>query len=124
MHYIVISIGTPLQIIEFRWKHATTGLKHWRHVLWSDGSHFSWQSDGRVWVWWLPGERYLPDCIVLSVTFGGGGIMVWGCFFRGWAWPLSSSERNSSGFNIPRHFRQFHASNFVGTVLGVLISTR
>lgn len=35
---------------------------------------------------------------------------------RSWAWPLSSSDRKSECFSIPRHFGQFHAPFFVGTV--------
>ncbi|GFW92486.1 transposable element Tc1 transposase [Trichonephila clavipes] len=50
-------------------------------VLWSDESRFTvWQSDGRVWVWRMPDERFFSDCIMPIVKFGGGSIMVEGCF--------------------------------------------
>ncbi|GFW96158.1 transposable element Tcb2 transposase [Trichonephila clavipes] len=51
----------------------------WKTVLWSDEYRFAvWQSDGRVLVWWMPGERFFNDCIVPDVKFGGGSLMLGG----------------------------------------------
>jgi hypothetical protein len=38
-------------------------LEQWKRVLWIDESRFTiWQSDRRICVWWIPGERYLSEC--------------------------------------------------------------
>ncbi|GFS88350.1 transposable element Tc1 transposase [Trichonephila clavipes] len=67
----------------FQWcrahRHWTEDM--WKTVLWSDESGFIvWLSDGGVWVWRMLAERFFSDCIMPTVKFGGGRIMVflWG----------------------------------------------
>ena len=58
-------------------------IKHmdcWNHVLWSDEMKINlFASDGFKHVWRWPGEEYKNKCVMPTVKYDGGNVMVWGC---------------------------------------------
>lgn len=71
--------------LEFARRHEQWSWVDWSCVLFTDESKFNmFQTDGRVYIRRRTGERFNDDCVVPTVKFGGGGVMVWGAMtYRG-----------------------------------------
>lgn len=67
--------------LEFARKYLSWTPEKWKLVLFSDESKFKLRySDGLVRVRRPKGERLKPKYCTPTFKFGGGGVLVWGCF--------------------------------------------
>lgn len=69
------------QRLKFAKKYKNWSVEDWNKVIWSDESKFMiFGSDGRQYCWKKPDEPIRDQHVKPTVKFGGGHIMVWGCF--------------------------------------------
>jgi transposase len=60
-------------------EHMNWTLEEWQNCLFTDESKFNLHhSDGRIFVWRRPGERYHERNMAPQVAYGRAGIIVWG----------------------------------------------
>ena len=65
----------------FAEEHRDWTLEDWDRVMWSDEAHFTLHpSAGREYCWVRPGAPLTDSQVRPTTKYGGGGIMVWGCF--------------------------------------------
>ncbi len=58
----------------------TKDMDYWKNVLWSDETKLNLLgSDGVKCVCQQPGEEYKDKCVLPTIKYGGGSVMVWGC---------------------------------------------
>ena len=79
--------------MDFAKKYRNWSVEDWKKVIWSDESKFMlFGSDGRQYCWKKPGEPLRSPHVKPTVKFGGGNIMVWGCFSAKGLGPLVRIE--------------------------------
>ncbi len=66
--------------LEFARAHADKDEDYWDSILWSDEAKINvFGTDGFKTVWHRKGEEYKEKCMVPTVKYGGGSVLMWGC---------------------------------------------
>lgn len=77
----MISPKNKKKRLDFAKKYVDKPISFWKTVIWSDESKFELAGPKkRRKIWRKPGEALLDKHITKTVKFGGGSIMIWGCF--------------------------------------------
>ena len=67
--------------LAFAKKYVNMPMSFWKKIIWTDESKFELQQlKKKQQVWRKPNEAYKRQFIIPTVKFGGGSLMVWGCF--------------------------------------------
>lgn len=67
--------------LEFANNFLSKPASYWNNVIWSDESKIElFNHSHQRQVWRKKGEEFKPNNTIPTVKFGGGNIMVWGCF--------------------------------------------
>jgi transposase len=78
---VCVPLNTVQRRARLSWsrEHLNWTQEQWSHVLFTDESRFSLQTDScRIFIWRERGTRNHPSNIIERESFGGGGLMVWG----------------------------------------------
>ncbi|KAI6654493.1 hypothetical protein LOD99_889 [Oopsacas minuta] len=80
--------------------HKNWNTEEWARVVFSDESMFlQYTNDGRAYVRRMKGDESSERCPQNICKFGGGGIMLWGCFCWsgvGLLWKVSENLKTNS----------------------------
>lgn len=104
----MITLKNKKKRLEFAKKYVDKPISFWKTVVWSDESKFELVGKKkRRKVWRKVGEALLDRHTTKTVKFGGGSIMVWGCF----SWSGVGNLHNIDGIMDARHYIRILSTN-------------
>ncbi|CAJ0635714.1 10530_t:CDS:2, partial [Entrophospora sp. SA101] len=100
-------------LLEFAKEHEHWTIEDWSKTIWSDESKFKvFGSDGKQCYWKCPEEPLNHFHIKPTVKFGGGSVMIWGCFT---SWGVGGFCR-IDGMMDAKLYQQILHKDFMNTI--------
>jgi transposase len=115
---------------QLEWAQQNLG-RDWDSVVWTDESSIkTGEVVGRQRVTRLPGEAFLPECIIPTYPHGQKSIMVWGCIAHGRKGPIillqtqpkvvnKYGRRSGGGINAQGYAEQVISGPLMGFLLAI-----